>query len=143
MGSFGERIRELRQQVGLTQWQIADRTGVSNTYISALESGRKPAPPRAIVTALAACLQTNEDELWNLARAEREERLRQRIDGVPTSRRTAPPGEPSGLEHGTPLPEQVVQRAIRTLKQAALDPRRRRSLARTFEDLAKRLHEDS
>lgn len=44
--SFGEKPRQLRQKIGLTQWQIAERTGVSNTYISALERGRKPPPSR-------------------------------------------------------------------------------------------------
>ncbi len=142
MRRFGDRIRELREQAGLTQWQIAERTGVSNTYISALESGRKPAPPHAIVTALATCLETSEDELWNLARTEREERLRQRIDGIPTSRRTSPPIDASGWEHGMPLSESAIREAIKTLKQAALDPKRRRSLRKSLGDLAERLHED-
>jgi transcriptional regulator with XRE-family HTH domain len=143
MVSFGDRIRELRQQIGFTQWQVADRAGVSNTYISALESGRKSAPPHAIVTALAACLKTSEDELWSLARAEREARLRQRIDGVPTSRRTMSDEEPQGGGQGIPLSEQEIQRAVKTLRRAALDPRRRRTLERTLDDLRERLHRES
>jgi len=80
--SFGEKPRQLRQKIGLTQWRIAERTGVSNTCISALERGRKPPPPHA-VTALSTCLRINEKKLWDLT--QREERLRMRISGVPTS----------------------------------------------------------
>jgi hypothetical protein len=36
---FGEKQRQPRQRAGLTQWQIAERIGVSDAYISALESG--------------------------------------------------------------------------------------------------------
>lgn len=142
MTTFGERIKELRREAGLTQWNVANRTGVSNTYISALESGRKPAPPHVIVTALAACLQTSEEELWTLARAEREERLKRRIDGVPTSQRTARSSStlknPAELtvtpESGDPL-----EQALQTLRESATNPKQRRSLARALENLAENL----
>ncbi|MCK4570953.1 helix-turn-helix transcriptional regulator [Candidatus Bipolaricaulota bacterium] len=138
MKTFGDRIREVRQELGLTQWQVADRTGVSNTYISALESGRKQAPPHAIVTALAACLQTSEETLWTLARAEREERLKRRIDGIPTSQRTARTVDATSSLDADPSDE-VLERAIQTLRESAQDPKQRRSLARTLETLAKSL----
>jgi transcriptional regulator with XRE-family HTH domain len=139
MNTFGDRIRELRHERELTQWDVAERTGVSNTYISALESGRKPAPPHAIVTALAACLQASEEILWALARGEREERLRLRIDGVPTSQRTArSPKSVSGPLEAVPA-DDTLEQAIQTLRSSARDPKQRRSLARTLEDLAKSL----
>ncbi len=135
MESFGDRIRKLRQKAGLTQWQVADQTGVSNTYISALESGRKSAPPHAIVSALASCLETSEKALWSLARSEREARLRLRIDGVPTSRRTS---SASGAESGdgsVALSEQEFRQAVKTLRRAALDPHQRRRLVQELDDL--------
>jgi transcriptional regulator with XRE-family HTH domain len=143
MESFGDRIRKLRQRAGLTQWQVADETGVSNTYISALESGRKSAPPHAIVSALASCLETSEKALWSLARSEREARLRLRIDGVPTSRRTSSASGPESSGGPLSLSEQELQQAIKTLRRASLDPRQRRRLAQELEDLGETLHKES
>lgn len=139
MAKFGDKIKELRRELGLTQWQVADRTGVSNTYISALESGRKPAPPHVIVSALAACLETNEEALWDQARAEREERLKQRIDGIPTSQRTArsPKSAISKLDANSS--NEVLEQAIQTLRDSSQNPKQRRSLAEALEALAKSL----
>lgn len=136
MAEFGDKIRELRQELGLTQWQIASRTGVSNTYISALESGRKSAPPHVIVTALAACLEISEEALWKLARAEREERLKQRIDGIPTSQRMGRFSESVSGKFSTNPSDKVLEQAFQTLRESAQDPRQRRSLARALEALA-------
>ena len=140
MKTFGDRIRELRHEQNLTQWDIASLTGVSNTYISALESGRKPAPPHAIVTALAACLKTSEDFLWSLARGEREARLKLRIDGVPTSQRT--PRSPSSNIESLEVvsSDDPLEQAIQTLKDSVLTAEQRRSLARELEGLVKNLH---
>ncbi len=135
MAGFGSRIRELRQRAGLTQWQVAEKTGVSNTYISALESGRKPAPPHVIVTALAACLHTDEDELWGVARAEREERLRRRIDGVPTSHRVSRSSVPLPDRETMPLGDPLAD-ALRMLDDTTKDPKQRRSLAQALQTLA-------
>lgn len=74
MSQFGDTLQELRIESGLTQLQVAERVGVSNAYISALESGRKPAPPYAIVSAMAAALTVDEEPLWDVASAEREDR---------------------------------------------------------------------
>jgi len=140
MKTFGEKIRELRRKGNLTQWDVAERTGVSNTYISALESGRKPAPPHVIVTALAACLQTSEDALWALARGEREARLKLRIDGVPTSQRTARTSRTSTGSLEASSSDDVLEKAIQTLRAGAKDAKQRQSLARKLETLAKNLH---
>jgi len=41
---LGEKIKEKRLEVGMTQEELADRTGLHRTYISGLESGtRNPA----------------------------------------------------------------------------------------------------
>ncbi|MEW5826982.1 MAG: helix-turn-helix transcriptional regulator [Candidatus Bipolaricaulota bacterium] len=84
---FGNRLRELRTAAGMTQQELADALGVSSAYISAIEGGRKPAPPRAVVEQLARALRADHEALWETALAEREERLRQRLEGVPTSLR--------------------------------------------------------
>jgi len=139
--AFGEQLKDLRIAAGLTQAVVAEAIGVSNTYISALESGRKPAPPQALVTALAACLGVEEEVLWNLALEEREERLRQRIAGVPTShrsRRTAP---------RTPLAQprrksEDVGAVLESFRDVTRSPKQRKKLAGLLEDLAKFLREE-
>jgi len=135
---FGDRVRELRIRAGLTQSQVAERIGVSNTYVSALESGRKAAPPHAVVVALSTCLAVDEAELWRLARAEREERLRRRIAGVPTSQRFYVV-EPAGPPADDPQPDDGLDRAFGALMDTVKTPKERRVLADVLEALARSL----
>ena len=39
--SFGQRVRELRQQTGLSQEKFALRIGMDRTYYSSVESGKR------------------------------------------------------------------------------------------------------
>ncbi|MCA1832181.1 MAG: helix-turn-helix domain-containing protein [Actinomycetota bacterium] len=39
--SLGAAIRHYREQVGLSQNELADRSGLNRTYLSALENGRE------------------------------------------------------------------------------------------------------
>ncbi|MYT34259.1 MULTISPECIES: helix-turn-helix transcriptional regulator [unclassified Streptomyces] len=43
---FGERLRRLREERGWTQEELADRTGYSDTHVSAVETGRRSPTPR-------------------------------------------------------------------------------------------------
>jgi len=43
MDEFGKRLRERREQVGLSQADVSRRTGIIQRDISRLEHGRKPA----------------------------------------------------------------------------------------------------
>ena len=38
---FGRELRHTRQELGLTQAQVAERLGVSASYIAAVEAGRR------------------------------------------------------------------------------------------------------
>jgi transcriptional regulator with XRE-family HTH domain len=49
MTPFGARIRDLREERGLSQKQMAAALGVSPAYLSALEHGRRGAPNWAFV----------------------------------------------------------------------------------------------
>lgn len=60
-GSFGERLRRLRQAAGLTQEQLAERAGLTAKGISALERGERRRPYRHTVEALVAALELPED----------------------------------------------------------------------------------
>jgi transcriptional regulator with XRE-family HTH domain len=56
----GQRIRSAREQVGITQLQLADRMGVSQPVIAALESGRGN-PTVGQLAAVADALQVGLD----------------------------------------------------------------------------------
>jgi transcriptional regulator with XRE-family HTH domain len=137
MDRFGDFIKARRRALGLTQWEVADQTGVSNTYISALESGRKQAPPYVIVMALAACLHTEEAALWALARSEREERLKLRIEGVPTSQRTQRSSSQEGRSSDSS--PNALDQTLNRLRYHAEDPKLRRAVKHALQALLKDL----
>ncbi|WP_081605767.1 helix-turn-helix domain-containing protein [Rhodopirellula europaea] len=81
---FGSRVRMLRASCGLTQQQVADRTGVSVSYISKVENDRLhfgDYPSEKFIHKLAGELEADEDELLLLADkvpASIRKRIRQR-----------------------------------------------------------------
>jgi PAS domain S-box-containing protein len=66
--TFGQRLRELRNHKGLTQKELADRVGISLTYVSKLETGALPAPREKTIVGLANALDGELDELFGLAK---------------------------------------------------------------------------
>ena len=69
--TFGQRLRELREAKGLTQEEMAQKTAISSTYVSKLETGVIPSPRHKIILALAKALDVNKadtDELFGLAK---------------------------------------------------------------------------
>jgi len=52
--SFGPAIRHYRQQAGLTQRELADRSGLNLTYLSKLESGEPSEQVKRILRVLNA-----------------------------------------------------------------------------------------
>src|SRR3954451_17926682 len=52
--SAGPLVREARQRAGMTQGQPAERTGVTQSVISAYESGRRQ-PSLPVLLGLIAC----------------------------------------------------------------------------------------
>ncbi len=111
MGQFGEQLKVIRKERSLSQADLAQFLGVSGAYISALESGKKQPPPHALVIGLASILKTDEDELWALAKAEREDRLRTRIEGIPTSKRVPKDHNESP---DSPIPAETVMQELYT-----------------------------
>lgn len=63
MGGFADRLREDRESAALTVRQLADRSGISFSYITKIETGRAGSgvSPQ-IVTALAKALRCDELE---------------------------------------------------------------------------------
>jgi len=66
--TFGQRLRELRKTKGLTQRELAERVGLSFTYLSKIENGAMQPPRGKTIANLAKALDTDADELFGLAK---------------------------------------------------------------------------
>lgn len=67
---FGERVREIRLEKQLTQRELAERLGVSFTYVSKVENERLhfgDYPSEKFIHKLAAELEVDENELLLLS----------------------------------------------------------------------------
>lgn len=72
--NFGQWLRRHRTDLGLTLREVAERTGLSFSYISALErqqphsiTGKDITPTREKVVLLARAVQGNQDEALTAA----------------------------------------------------------------------------
>lgn len=68
--TFGQRVRQLRQEKGMTLRDLAPLVGVGFTYISKIENGRLDFgdyPSEALIRKLAKVLGADLDELLLLA----------------------------------------------------------------------------
>lgn len=61
--SIGARLREIRSWRGLSQTVVAQRAGLSKSFVSQVELGQKGVERRATLDALAAALQVAPSEL--------------------------------------------------------------------------------
>jgi transcriptional regulator with XRE-family HTH domain len=57
--AFGARIRELRELLGLTQGDLAERAKLSRIYIQKLEAGERLSPSLPALERLARALQAD------------------------------------------------------------------------------------
>src|SRR5688572_9730428 len=65
-GTFGARLRALREAAGLTQEELAERAGLSVNGLSQLERGERRRPHPRTVRALAEALGLSEEERTTL-----------------------------------------------------------------------------
>lgn len=70
-GPFAAYLREARERSGLTQAALAEQCHLTGSYISLLESGKKPAPSDRVVRRLAAALSLDEKEALHRAHLDR------------------------------------------------------------------------
>jgi transcriptional regulator with XRE-family HTH domain len=68
MTPFGEAMRELRRQKGVTQKEMAAAIGVSQAYLSALEHGNRSAPSFDFIQRVAGYFNIIWDDLEDLMR---------------------------------------------------------------------------
>ena len=65
---FGPALRDRRRAAGLSQRELAARTGLDFSYISKVENGRVPPPAADTIVALCQVLQTPPEALLALTR---------------------------------------------------------------------------
>jgi HTH-type transcriptional regulator, competence development regulator len=65
--NFGEALRTLRGEAGISQRELASKVGVDFSYISKLENGHLPAPAADTVTNLCAALGVAPERLLSLS----------------------------------------------------------------------------
>jgi len=66
--TFGEIIKELRKQRGMTQRELADQLQVNFTYISKIENDKlEVLPSEDLIRRMAEVLETDAEELLDLA----------------------------------------------------------------------------
>ena len=70
MVDFGNKIKTLRQQNGLTQAQLAERLGLTKSVISAYETGLRM-PSYDILISLARVFKVSTDFLLGLEQKEK------------------------------------------------------------------------
>jgi len=61
--TLGQAIRAVRQQVGLSQKELADAAGIDQSYLSMIESDQRGNPGTRIMARLAQVLQVSIDDL--------------------------------------------------------------------------------
>lgn len=63
MMKFGEKIRQLREEIGISQRQLAIEARITATYVSKIERGEFPPPSEKIIKRMAKILKCDSDEL--------------------------------------------------------------------------------
>jgi transcriptional regulator with XRE-family HTH domain len=64
---LGKRIRELREEIGVTQGRVAYEADVSQGYLSQLENGDVRNPSAAVILRLAQAIHVDPDDLFEAA----------------------------------------------------------------------------
>ena len=68
MTPFGEKVRALRREKGVSQGQMAEALGVSGAYLSALEHGRRGRPSWYLLQRMIGYLGVIWDDAEELER---------------------------------------------------------------------------
>jgi transcriptional regulator with XRE-family HTH domain len=77
---FGEKLRALRAERGVSQKAMAKAIGVSAAYLSALEHGRRGAPTWTLIQKIIGYFNIIWDDAEDLARLAESSHPRVRID---------------------------------------------------------------
>ncbi|MDX8462851.1 helix-turn-helix domain-containing protein [Mesorhizobium humile] len=80
MTPFGEKLRALRAERGVSQKAMAEAIGVSAAYLSALEHGRRGAPTWTLIQKIIGYFNIIWDDAEDLVRLAESSHPRVRID---------------------------------------------------------------
>ncbi|MER9416040.1 helix-turn-helix domain-containing protein [Mesorhizobium sp. M0306] len=80
MTPFGERLRVLRSERGVSQKDMAKAIGVSAAYLSALEHGRRGAPSWTLIQKIIGYFNIIWDDAEELARLAETSHPRVKLD---------------------------------------------------------------
>jgi len=75
--NLGDKIRELREEFGLTQGHLANSASVSQGYLSQLENGDVKNPSIAVLLRVAQAMHVDPDELFEAGGYPTVRRLRE------------------------------------------------------------------
>jgi L-glutamine-phosphate cytidylyltransferase len=64
---FGSYVRELRIKHGFGQRELAEKIGISASYLNDIEKEKRTAPKTSVIKKLSILLETNNDDLNDLA----------------------------------------------------------------------------
>ena len=64
MGDLGANLRDARKKLGLTQEEVAERSGVHPTEVSRIEAGKRD-PRVSTLKRLAVAVETTPGQLLN------------------------------------------------------------------------------
>ena len=79
--NLGDKIRDLRDRMALTQGQLAEFASVSQGYLSQLENGDVKNPSAAVLLRVARAMDIDPDELFEAAGYPTVRTLRQTYQG--------------------------------------------------------------
>lgn len=65
--NLGDKIRQLREELGLTQGHLANSSSVSQGYLSQLENSEVKNPSAAVLLRVAQAMHVDPDELFEAA----------------------------------------------------------------------------
>lgn len=66
-------LRDLRKEIGATQKEVAEKCGVTQGYISMIESGKKKNMSLDVLINIAAALRVSTDTIINECRGSNDE----------------------------------------------------------------------
>ncbi len=78
---LGDRIKQLREEIGLTQGQLAGGSSVSQGYLSQLENGEVKNPSAAVLLRVAQAMHIDPDDLFEAAGYPTVRTLRELYEG--------------------------------------------------------------